>query len=68
MNFDTPQETLKMQLKEGVRYVTSMAYGGHGKLRSRNVKTRHCKLTLNMFRVMQLTNSSVFKKCCTLPN
>lgn len=32
MNFDTPQETLKMQLKDGVRYVTSMAYGGHGEL------------------------------------
>ncbi|GAA6010954.1 hypothetical protein JCM10207_004011 [Rhodosporidiobolus poonsookiae] len=29
LNFDTPQETLRSQLKTGVRYVTAMAYGGH---------------------------------------
>ncbi|BGP19271.1 hypothetical protein JCM10213_008211 [Rhodosporidiobolus nylandii] len=29
LNFDTPRETLREQLKPGVRYVTAMAYGGH---------------------------------------
>ncbi|GAA5887934.1 hypothetical protein JCM5296_001501 [Sporobolomyces johnsonii] len=29
LNYDTPQETLAMQLKDGVRYATAMAYGGH---------------------------------------
>ncbi|GAA5929026.1 hypothetical protein JCM1841_005613 [Sporobolomyces salmonicolor] len=29
LNYDTPQETLQMQLKDGVRYATALAYGGH---------------------------------------
>lgn len=54
MNFDTPQETVKMQLKNGVRYVTSMAYGGHGALfRSgrRNLTLTSCssRHTANQF-------------------
>ncbi|SGZ32294.1 BQ5605_C040g11848 [Microbotryum silenes-dioicae] len=28
-NHDTPQPTLETQLKKGVRYITSIAYGGH---------------------------------------
>lgn len=34
INFDEPQETMKLQLKTGVRYATSAAYGGHGALLS----------------------------------
>ncbi|KAL8286991.1 hypothetical protein RQP46_003997 [Phenoliferia psychrophenolica] len=29
LNFEEPQETLKMQMKLDVRYVTSVAFGGH---------------------------------------
>ncbi|GAA6059708.1 hypothetical protein JCM10212_000236 [Sporobolomyces blumeae] len=29
LNFDAPQDTLRSQLKPGVRYATSMSYGGH---------------------------------------
>lgn len=29
LNFDTPQDTLKQQLKPGVRYIVANAYGGH---------------------------------------
>ncbi|KAI5478250.1 GDP-fucose protein O-fucosyltransferase [Pseudohyphozyma bogoriensis] len=29
INFDEPQETVQKQMKKGVRYVTSLAYGGH---------------------------------------
>lgn len=29
LNFATPQDTLAAQLKAGVRYITTMAYGGH---------------------------------------
>ena len=32
INFETPQETLASQLKDGVRYATAMSYGGHGTL------------------------------------
>lgn len=27
---DAPQDTLQSQLKSGVRYITTMSYGGHG--------------------------------------
>lgn len=30
LNHVEPQESLKMQLKAGVRYVTGLSYGGHG--------------------------------------
>ncbi|KAM0753009.1 hypothetical protein T439DRAFT_187623 [Meredithblackwellia eburnea MCA 4105] len=29
INFVEPQETLRIQLKQGVRYLTALAYGGH---------------------------------------
>lgn len=29
LNHDTPQQTLASQMKDGVRYATSMSYGGH---------------------------------------
>ncbi|GAA5977471.1 hypothetical protein JCM5350_004698 [Sporobolomyces pararoseus] len=29
LNYETPQDTLASQMKEGVRYATAMSYGGH---------------------------------------
>lgn len=30
LNFDEPQDNLAIQLKPGVRYITTLSYGGHG--------------------------------------